>query len=517
MAKILVADDSITIQKVVGITLANTGHQLIECLSEDDLINHLSKDSIDLVLLDFNLSEAKTGYGLSSEIKKTSPNTAILAMLGTFDTVDENALEDCGIGGKVVKPFESESFVRLVNELLEGGEYEEVDEDDEFEDEEFSESETIDTSVLDDDLDLDDDLEEDTVDSLEVSLTEDLDSSGLDEFDDDEDSSWVVQAPDADESQNIEIEETVELDSNVLSMSDSLTDAPSSAAPANELDDELGAWGMEVPGKIDEPSNDDGVLPPSMGESQSVPKFDEASDLLQSDEQAEAQAPGSTDQDATGTFSVDEILNEGNNGRVQDDGSLLPSDDDLDYPDMGTTVASVTAPEEISKDSEGPMSKLVSLEELSPEEKEPVTEEIDVRKSTLTDLEAEIASETSADDFWAVDEEGHGFEDEPVAPKTESAETLTASTPVSEPIPAIEPTPAASHAPAVSAAPAIDEDQIVDRIMSKLEVKIQQAVEQYCQNKVDKVAWEVIPDLAENMIRDELKTIAKTVMTESNQ
>jgi DNA-binding response OmpR family regulator len=118
-AKILVVDDSLTIQKVIGITLANSGHQLIECLNENDLMNKLKGNQFDLVLLDFNLSDTKNGYDLSIEIRKALPNAGLIVMLGTFDTVDESRFLECGISDKIVKPFESSKFIKKCQEVIE--------------------------------------------------------------------------------------------------------------------------------------------------------------------------------------------------------------------------------------------------------------------------------------------------------------------------------------------------------------------------------------------------------------
>ncbi len=117
-SKILVADDSLTIQKVINITLANSGFELTECLNDADLRNKLNSSSFDLVLLDFNLSESQSGYDLSLEIKKTNPHTAIIVMLGTFDTVDESKFGEYGIDDKIVKPFESAKFIKKCKDIL---------------------------------------------------------------------------------------------------------------------------------------------------------------------------------------------------------------------------------------------------------------------------------------------------------------------------------------------------------------------------------------------------------------
>ena len=82
MTKILVADDSLTIQKVIGITLASSGHELVECLNEVDLFRLVQAQAFDLVLLDFNLSEKLSGYELAKQIKGFRPDVPIMIMLG---------------------------------------------------------------------------------------------------------------------------------------------------------------------------------------------------------------------------------------------------------------------------------------------------------------------------------------------------------------------------------------------------------------------------------------------------
>jgi DNA-binding response OmpR family regulator len=118
-ARILVADDSLTIQKVIGITLASSGYELIECLNDVDLFRFLQEKDFDLVLLDFNLSDKRTGYELAKQIKTLRPDVSIMIMLGTFDSVDESQLIDCGILDKVVKPFESAKFIKKCKDLVE--------------------------------------------------------------------------------------------------------------------------------------------------------------------------------------------------------------------------------------------------------------------------------------------------------------------------------------------------------------------------------------------------------------
>lgn len=119
-SRVLVADDSLTIQKVIGITLANSGYELVECLNEAELFRKIQSNHFDLILLDFNLSDSRSGYELAKQINQALPGVAIIVMLGTFDTVDESQFEACGIADKIVKPFESTKFIKKCRDLLEG-------------------------------------------------------------------------------------------------------------------------------------------------------------------------------------------------------------------------------------------------------------------------------------------------------------------------------------------------------------------------------------------------------------
>ena len=93
-AKILIADDSLTIQKVVSIMLANEPYTLTQCPSESDLFNKYLKNDYDLILLDYNFSSKLSGIELVKKILEAKPGCILMVMLGTFDSVDEKELKE---------------------------------------------------------------------------------------------------------------------------------------------------------------------------------------------------------------------------------------------------------------------------------------------------------------------------------------------------------------------------------------------------------------------------------------
>lgn len=117
--KILLADDSPTILKVVKIILAKEPFEVVECARDSELLDKLSKHRPQMVFLDFNFSETRTGYDLCRDIKAHHPDCKILMMYATFDTVEEGALRDSGADQHVVKPFDSNRFIFQVRGLAE--------------------------------------------------------------------------------------------------------------------------------------------------------------------------------------------------------------------------------------------------------------------------------------------------------------------------------------------------------------------------------------------------------------
>lgn len=113
--KVLVADDSQTIQKVIKITFANQDFDITPVLDESELFS--TNGDFDLVLLDFGLTD--DGYKLGQKAREKFPKTPIVALLGTFDIVEEEKLHKCGYTDKVVKPFETEKFISLCIDLIE--------------------------------------------------------------------------------------------------------------------------------------------------------------------------------------------------------------------------------------------------------------------------------------------------------------------------------------------------------------------------------------------------------------
>ncbi|MCP4203802.1 MAG: response regulator transcription factor [bacterium] len=114
--RILLADDSVTIRKVVELTFMDESFDLISVGSGSEALDRLNSD-IDLVIADVHMPGAD-GYEVCEEVKKRSSATPVLLLVGTFESYDESRAAEAGADEHLKKPFDSQDLLGRVHSLL---------------------------------------------------------------------------------------------------------------------------------------------------------------------------------------------------------------------------------------------------------------------------------------------------------------------------------------------------------------------------------------------------------------
>lgn len=118
MAKILLADDSAFMRKILTNILAKAGQTtIVEASDGDEAVEVYKREKPDLVLLDIVM---KRKYGTESlkEIMQINPNAKVLMVSAVGQ---EKVIEEAmGLGAKgfIVKPFKEEEVLNKVKEIL---------------------------------------------------------------------------------------------------------------------------------------------------------------------------------------------------------------------------------------------------------------------------------------------------------------------------------------------------------------------------------------------------------------
>jgi CheY-like chemotaxis protein len=117
--KILLADDSITIQKVVELTFSDGDYEVTAVNNGAKAVQKLAEMRPDIILSDIIMPE-KNGYEVCEYVKSHPDfrNIPVVLLTGTFEPFDPDRAEKAGCDAVVTKPFESQSLIHKVEELI---------------------------------------------------------------------------------------------------------------------------------------------------------------------------------------------------------------------------------------------------------------------------------------------------------------------------------------------------------------------------------------------------------------
>ena len=116
---LLLADDSVTIQRVIELTFADEDIKVVAVSDGDQAIARIEASPPDIVLADIGMP-GRTGYEVARYIK-ASPRLAhipVVLLTGAFEPVDQAKAAEAGCDGVLAKPFEPQLVIQRVKELL---------------------------------------------------------------------------------------------------------------------------------------------------------------------------------------------------------------------------------------------------------------------------------------------------------------------------------------------------------------------------------------------------------------
>ncbi len=120
--RLLLADDSVTIQKVVHLTFADEGIEVIAVSDGDAAMQKFVESMPDLVMVDVNMPGV-SGFQICEMIKQDeeTKHIPVILLVGSFEPFDEAEARRVGADDFLTKPFQSiRQLVNKVSDLLNG-------------------------------------------------------------------------------------------------------------------------------------------------------------------------------------------------------------------------------------------------------------------------------------------------------------------------------------------------------------------------------------------------------------
>ncbi len=119
--KLLLADDSVTIQRVIELTFAGEDVQVLAVGDGEEAIARIPIEKPDIILADIGMPK-RNGYEVSAFVKSNPEleKIPVLLLAGAFEPVDEAKAKEAKCDGVLVKPFEPHHVIARVRELIGG-------------------------------------------------------------------------------------------------------------------------------------------------------------------------------------------------------------------------------------------------------------------------------------------------------------------------------------------------------------------------------------------------------------
>lgn len=117
--KLLLADDSITIQRVIELTFADEDVNVAAVGDGQQAIDRIEADPPDIILADVGMPK-RDGYDVAAYVKSrpTLAHIPVVLLTGAFEPVDQARATAVGCDGVLAKPFEPHMVISRVKQLL---------------------------------------------------------------------------------------------------------------------------------------------------------------------------------------------------------------------------------------------------------------------------------------------------------------------------------------------------------------------------------------------------------------
>lgn len=118
-SKLLLADDSVTIQKVVELILSEEGFEIKTTNNGEEALSLISSFRPDVILADIEMPKLN-GYQLCEKIKQDTSmrDVPVILLAGAFEPINKELAQLVKADDFIIKPFESQDLINKIRSAL---------------------------------------------------------------------------------------------------------------------------------------------------------------------------------------------------------------------------------------------------------------------------------------------------------------------------------------------------------------------------------------------------------------
>jgi CheY-like chemotaxis protein len=122
MPKVLLADDSATMQKVVDLVLKDAGYDVNSANDGQEALENILSYEPDIILVYIKLPGIN-GYEVAQKVKRNqkTQHIPVIMLAGAFEPVDDALFTQSGANDTLIKPFQTEDLLDMIKKYLPEG------------------------------------------------------------------------------------------------------------------------------------------------------------------------------------------------------------------------------------------------------------------------------------------------------------------------------------------------------------------------------------------------------------
>jgi DNA-binding response OmpR family regulator len=117
VAKVLLIDDDVSLLEVLGLSLGDAGHTIIQAVDGAEGVRRVHADSPEIIVCDIGMPRLD-GFSVCRQLRAAGVRTPILLLTSRDSEIDEALGLDLGADDFVTKPFSTRVLLSRVTALL---------------------------------------------------------------------------------------------------------------------------------------------------------------------------------------------------------------------------------------------------------------------------------------------------------------------------------------------------------------------------------------------------------------
>lgn len=117
MAKILIVEDDVELNKTICVYLENIGYNVKSCLNGLEALNSLENDNFNIIISDI-MMPVMDGFSLLEKVRESNNNIPIIFMSARDDKFSKQLGYKLGVDDYIVKPFDIDELALKIGAIL---------------------------------------------------------------------------------------------------------------------------------------------------------------------------------------------------------------------------------------------------------------------------------------------------------------------------------------------------------------------------------------------------------------